>query len=164
MMYSAYELNKQGNNIQPWCTVRWSGHTVKGFSIINESEVDVFQEFPCFLYDPTNIGYLISGSSAFSKPSLYIWKFSVHVMLKSSLKDFEHYRASMRNEHSCAIVLTFCGIAFVWDWNENWPFPVLWPLLSFPNLGTYWVSNMSELSQHRFLGFEIAQLGFHHLH
>ena len=57
-------------------------HTVKGFSVVSEAEVDVFLEFPCFLYDPTSVGSLISGSSAFSKPSLNIWKFSVHVMLK----------------------------------------------------------------------------------
>ena len=59
-------------------------HTVKGFSVVNE--VDVSLEFPCFLYDPMDIGNLISGSSAFSKPSLYIWKFLVHVWLKPSLK------------------------------------------------------------------------------
>ena len=69
-------------------------HTVKGFSIVNEAEVDVFQEFPCFLYDPMNDGNLTSGSSAFSKSSLYIWNFSVHVLLKANLKDFEHYLAS----------------------------------------------------------------------
>ena len=60
-------------------------HTVKGFSIVNEAEVDVFLEFPCFLYDPTDVGSLISDSPAFSKPSLYIWKFLVHVLLKPSL-------------------------------------------------------------------------------
>ena len=65
-------------------------HTVKGFSIVNKAEVDVFLEFPSFLYDPTNVGNLISGSSAFSKLSLNIWIFSVHVLLKPSLKDFEH--------------------------------------------------------------------------
>ena len=70
-------------------------HTVKGFSVVNEAEVHVSLEFSCFLYDPTNVGSLISGSSAFSKPSLYIWKFSVHVLLRSSLKSFEHYFASM---------------------------------------------------------------------
>ena len=70
-------------------------HTVKGWSVVNEAEVDVFLEFLCFLYDPTNIGNLISGSSAFSKLSFYIWKFSVHVLLKPSLKDSEHYPASM---------------------------------------------------------------------
>ena len=66
-------------------------HTVDGFSIVNEAEVDVFLELSCFSYDPTDVGNLISGSSAFSKSSLYIWKLSVHVLLKSSLKDFEHY-------------------------------------------------------------------------
>ena len=70
-------------------------HTVKGFSVVNEAVVDVFLESPCFLHDPTNVGNLISGSSAFSKSSLYIWKFSVHVLLKPSLEDFEHYFASM---------------------------------------------------------------------
>ena len=65
-------------------------HTVKGFHIVNEADIDVFLEFPCFLYDPTNIGDLITGFSAFSKSSLYIWDFSVHILLKLSLKDFEH--------------------------------------------------------------------------
>ena len=134
---SAYQLNKQGDNIQHCCTpfpilnqsvfpckvltvalwptykflssqVRWSGipislrivhsllwSTVKGFSIVTEAEVDVFLEFPCFLYNPVNVGNLISGSSAFSKPSLYIWKFTVHILLKSGLEYFEHYSTSM---------------------------------------------------------------------
>ena len=70
-------------------------HTVKGFSIVNEPEVDVFLELPCFLHGPTHVGNLTSGSSVFSKPSLYIWKFSVHVLLKPSLKNFEHYLANM---------------------------------------------------------------------
>ena len=64
-------------------------HIVKGFCIVNEAEVDVFLEFPCFFYDPTNVGNLISSSSALSIPSLYILKFSVQVLLKPSLKDFE---------------------------------------------------------------------------
>ena len=70
--------------------------TVKGFSIVNEEEVDVFLELPCFLRDPTNVDNLISGSSAFSKPSLYIWKFLVHVQLKPSLKDIELHLTSTR--------------------------------------------------------------------
>ena len=70
-------------------------NTVKGFSVINEPEVDVFLEFLCFLYNLTNVGSLISGSSAFSESSFSIWKFLVHVLLKPSLKDFEHYLASM---------------------------------------------------------------------
>ena len=68
-------------------------HTVKGFSIANEAEIDVFLEFSWFLYDPTDVGNLISGSSAFSESSLYIWNFLVHVLLKPNLKHFEHYLA-----------------------------------------------------------------------
>ena len=77
-------------------------HTVKGFSVVNEA--DVFLEFSCFFYDPVDIGNLISGSSAFPKSSLYIWKFSVHVLLKPSLEEFEHYFASMWNECNCVVV------------------------------------------------------------
>ena len=70
-------------------------HTVKGFSIVNEAEVDVFLESTCFFYDPTDVGNLISGFSAFSKSRLYSGKFSVHRLLNPSLKDFERYIASM---------------------------------------------------------------------
>ena len=70
-------------------------HTVKGFSIVNEAEVDVFLEFSCIFYDPVDVGNLIFGSSAFSKSSLNIWKFSVHVLLKPSLENNEYYIASM---------------------------------------------------------------------
>ena len=66
---------------------------VKSFGVVNKA--DVFLELSCFFYDPKDVGNLISGSSAFFKPSLYIWKFSVHVLLKPGLKDFEHYLASM---------------------------------------------------------------------
>ena len=115
-------------------------HTVKGFSVVNEAEVDVL-EFSCFLNDPTYVSDLISGSSAFSKSSLNIWKFLVHILLKPSLENFEHYFASVWDEYNCAIVWVFIGIAFLWGWNENWPFLVLWPMLSFPNLLTYWVQH-----------------------
>ena len=70
-------------------------HTIKGFSVVNEAAVDVLLEFSCFFYDTTDVGNYISDSSAFSKSTLYMWKFSVHVMLKPSLKDFEHSFASM---------------------------------------------------------------------
>ena len=70
-------------------------HTVKGFGIVNEAEVDVFLEFSCFFYDPAHVGNLISGSSAFSKFSVNIWKFSVHILLKPGLENFEHYSASV---------------------------------------------------------------------
>ena len=63
--------------------------------MFNEAEIDVFVEFTCFFYDPADVGNLISGSSAFSKSNLNIWKFSVHVLLKASLEDFEHYFANM---------------------------------------------------------------------
>ena len=74
--------------------------------MVNEAEVDVFLEFPCFLYDPMNVGNLVSGSSAYFKPSLYTWKFSVHVrvLLNPSLKDFEHNLTSMQNEHNYMVV------------------------------------------------------------
>ena len=111
--------------------------TVKDFGIINKAEVDIFLELCCFFCDPADVGNLISGSSAFSKTSLNIWKFTVQVLLKPGLENFEHYFTSVWDECNCAVVWTFFGIAFLWDWNENWLFPVLWPLLSFPNLLTY---------------------------
>ena len=94
---------------------------------------NVFLELSCFFNDPTDVSNLISGSSAFSKTSLNIWKFLVHLLLKPGLENFEHYFASMWDDCNCVVAWTFFGIAFVWDWNKNWPFPVLWPLLSFPN-------------------------------
>ena len=70
-------------------------HTVKGFGIVNKAEIDAFLELSCFFYDPTDVGNLISGSSAFSKSSLNIWKFMVHVLLRPGLENFEHYFVSM---------------------------------------------------------------------
>ena len=81
--------------------------------------------------DPSDVDNLISGFSAFSKTSLNFWKFTVHVLLKPGLENFEHYFTSMWDECNCAVVWAFCGIAFLWDWNGNRPFPVPWPLLSF---------------------------------
>ena len=106
-------------------------HTVKSFGIVNKAEIDVFLELSCFFNDPTDVGNLIPGSSAFSKSSLNTWKFTVHVLLKPGLENFEHYFARKWDESNCVVVWTFFGIAFLWNWNENWPFPVLWPLLSF---------------------------------
>ena len=88
-------------------------HTVTGFAIISKAEIDVFLEFSCFFYDPMNVGTVISGSSAFSKSSLNIWKFTVHVMLKPGLENFEQYFASVWNECNCVVVWTFFGIAFL---------------------------------------------------
>ena len=116
-------------------------HTVEGFGIVNKAEIDVFLELFCFFDDPADICNLISGSLAFSKTSFNIWKFSVHILLKHGLENFEHYFTSMWDECNCVVVSTFFWIAFLWDWNENGPLPVLWPLLSFPNLLAYWVQH-----------------------
>ena len=79
-------------------------HTAKGFGIVNKAEVDVFLELCCCFYDPMDVGNLISGSTAFSKSSLNIWKFSVHILLKPRLENFEHYLARVWDECNCAIV------------------------------------------------------------
>ena len=92
-----------------------------------------FLEFSCFFYDQADVGNFIYGSSAFSKCSLNIWKFSVHVLLEPHLENFEHYFASVWDECNCVVVWTFFRTAFLWDWNENWHFLVLGQLLSFPN-------------------------------
>ena len=117
-------------------------HTVKGFSVVNEVEVDVFLEFSCFLYDLMNVGNLISHSSAFSKSSLYILNFLVYILKKHRLKDF--YLDTMWNEWNCMGGWTFFGIV-LWNWNESWPFLVLWLLLSFPNVLTYWVQHLNSI-------------------
>ena len=106
----------------PQCVVI---HTVKGFGIVNQAEVDVFLELSCFFHDPADVGNLISGSSAFSflfffssafsKTTLNIRKFTVHVLLKPGLENFEHYFTSMRDECNCAVVGAFLGTAFLWD-------------------------------------------------
>ena len=72
-------------------------YTVKAFPVVNEAQIDIFLESPCFLYDPMNADNLISGSPAFSKPSLYIWMVSVHIMLKPGLKNFKHNLTSIQN-------------------------------------------------------------------
>ena len=102
-------------------------HTVKGFGIVDKVEV----ELSCFFDDPVDVGNLISGSSTFSKSSLNIWSFTVHILLDPGLDNFKHYFASVWDECNCTVVWTFFGIAFLWDWNKNWPFPVLWPLPAF---------------------------------
>ena len=80
-------------------------YTVKSFSVASKAEINVFLELPCFFYDPVDIGNLISGSSAFSKFSLYIWKFLIHILLlKPTLKDFEHDLTSTLNECNCKVV------------------------------------------------------------
>ena len=134
--------------------VRWSGilkdfrqfvviHRVKGFGIVNKEEVDVFLELSCFFGYPTDVGNLISGSSAFSKSNLNIWKFMVHVLLEPGLENFEHLR--VWDECNCTVVWAFFGIVFLRDWNENWSFPVLWLLLNFADLLAYWVQHFHSI-------------------
>ena len=94
-------------------------HTVKGFGLVSEAEVDVFLELTWFFCEPTDIGNLIPGSSAFSKSSLNIWKFFTYILLKPDLENFEYYFASIGDEFNCEVVLTVFGIAFLWDLNEN---------------------------------------------
>ena len=114
-------------NFSPFVVI----HTAKGFGTDNKAAV--FLELSWFSNDPSDTGNLISGSFAFSKSSLNIWKFTVHVLLKPGLENFEHYFASMWDECNREVLWTFLGIAFFGDWNENWPFPFWWPLLSFPD-------------------------------
>ena len=79
-------------------------HTVKGFGIVNKAEIDAFLELSCFFDDPVNVGNLISGSSAFSKTSLNIWKFTVQVLLKPGLENFKQHFTSVRDECICSAV------------------------------------------------------------
>ena len=104
-------------------------HTVKGFSTVSETEVDVFLVFPCFFYDSANVGNVFSCSSAFCKPSLNIWKVSVHIILKPSLEDFEHNLTSMKDECNCPVV--WRTTVLLGNWDEDCSSPVLWPLLGF---------------------------------
>ena len=88
-------------------------HTVIGFSVVNETEIGVFLNFPCFFYNTVNVGNLISSSSSFSKPSLDTWKFLVHITLKSSIEDFKHDLTSMGDEYNCLTVGTFLVLPFL---------------------------------------------------
>ena len=109
-------------------------HTVKSFGIVINAEIDVFLELSCFFNDAGDVGNLMFDSSAFSKTSLNIWKFMVHILLKPGLENFEPYYTSVWDKCNCGVVWAFFGIAFLWIWNENWPFPVQWLLLSLPNI------------------------------
>ena len=189
MMYSVYKLNKQGNNIQPWCIpfqygnslfcsmsnsnccfliciqfsleagqVVWGSylfqnfpqfiviHMVKDFGIVNKAEVDfIFWISLAFFDDPMDVGNLSSGSTVFSKSRLNICKFLVHILLKPHLENFPYCFASMWDEANCVVVWSSFAIAFLWDWNENWPLPFLLALLSFQNLLAYWVQHLKSI-------------------
>ena len=118
-------------------------HTVKDFGIVNKAEVDVFLELSCFFNDPTEVGNLISTSSGFSKSSLNIWKFTVHVILKPGLQNFEHYFISVWDECNCAVVwaVAYCLSIYLSSMGrekerENWAFCskcIYASFLSLPN-------------------------------
>ena len=132
-------------------------YTVKVLTtgIVKKAEIDVVLELSCFFDDPMDVEYLISGSSAFSKSSLNIWKFMIHELLKLGLENFEHYFASVWDECNYEVVWAFFGIERKTDLHQScghcWVFQICWHI-------------KTALSQHHLLGFEIAQLGFHHLH
>ena len=119
-------------------------HTVKDFSVVKEAEVDVFLEFSCFFCDPVDVGNLISGSSAFSKSTLYIGKFLVHILLKHSFKDIEYYLASMWNECSWAVVSTFLWhcLSLGLEWKLTFSSPVSGIQLVGWNRLEGWVTKM----------------------
>ena len=142
--------------------VRWCGthisfrifqfiviHTVKGFGIVNKAEIDVFLEFSCFFDDPSDVGSLISVSSAFSKTSLNIWKSTVHLLLKPGLENFEHYFTNVWDECSCVVVWAFFGIAFLWEWNEN----IFSTPVATAEFSKFAGILSAPLSQHHLLGF-----------
>ena len=94
-------------------------HEVKSFSVVDETEIDVFLKSPSFLYNPANVGNLISMSSSFSKPSLDIWKFLVRLMLKSIVQDFKHDLISMGDECNCLMVIIFFSTSLLGNCNED---------------------------------------------
>ena len=94
-------------------------HTLKGFGTVNETQIDVLLEFPSFLYDPMNVGNLISGSSSLSKSSLDIWKFLICIMLKPSMQDFKHDLPSMGDECNCPMFITCFSTTLLGNWDED---------------------------------------------
>ena len=120
-------------------------HTVKGFGIVSKAETDVFLELSCFLNDPADVGNLISGSSAFSKTSLNIRKFTVYVLLKPDLENFEHYFTSMWDECNCAVVWAFFGIALFGIGIKTDLFQSCGHCQSFPSLLAYWVQHFHSI-------------------
>ena len=87
--------------------------------MVNEKEIAVFLKFPCLLYDPVNVGNLISGFSCFSEPSLDIWKLLVHIMLKLSMQDFKHDLTRMGDEYDCSMVSTLFSTTLLGNWDED---------------------------------------------
>ena len=123
-------------------------HTVKGFGIVDKAEMDVFLDILAFLMIQWMLAIWSLVPLPFLKPAwtgYRTWKFMFHVLLKPGLENFEHYFTSVWEECNCVVVWAFFGIAFLWNWNENRHFSVLWPLLSFPNLLAYWVQHFHSI-------------------
>ena len=106
-------------------------HTVKGFGIVNKAEIDIFLELSCFSVIQQILAIWSLVPLPFLKPA-WTSGSSRFAYCSSGLENFEHYFTNVWDECNCAVVWAFFGIAFLWDWNESWPFPVLWPMLSFP--------------------------------
>ena len=136
-------------------------HRVKGFGIVNKSEVDVFLELSWFFGDPTDIGNLTSGSSAFPKSSLNIWKFMVRVLLKPGLENFEHNFASVWDECKCVVVLNilWCCLSLGLEWKLTFSSP-----MATAEFSKFAGILSAALWQHHLSGFEMAQLEFYHLY
>ena len=136
-------------------------HKLKGFGIVNKEEVDVFLELSCFFFDPVDVGNLISRSSAFSKSSFNIWKFSVQVLLKPRLENIEHYFASIWGwmQLCCSLNILWHCLSLGLEWKLTFSSPAA--TSEFPKFASIL---SAALSQCHLLGFEIAQLEFHHLH
>ena len=100
----------------PWFAMN---HTFYCFAIIHETEVVAFLKFPCFHYDPADVGNLISSSSSFSKSSLDIWQFLIHIMLKPRMQDFKHDLPSMGDERNCPVVSLFFSTTLLGNWDED---------------------------------------------
>ena len=94
-------------------------YTAKGFTVVNETEIDVFLKFSCFVCNPVNVGNLISSSSSFSTSSLDIWQFLIHIMLKPRMQDFKHDLPSMGDERNCPVVSLFFSTTLLGNWDED---------------------------------------------
>ena len=119
-------------------------HTVKGFGVVNTTDIDVFQNSLAFSMIQQMLAIWSLVPLPFLKPA-WTSRSSLFMYCWSLAWNFEHYFASMWDECNCVVVWAFFGIAFLRGWNENWPFPVLWPLLSFPNLLPYWVQHFHSI-------------------
>ena len=147
-MFNGVLLSQENNEIMPFAAT-WMDLEIIIWCKESQTEKQTlyhsYVEFPWFFYDPVYVGSLSSGSSPFSKSRLYIWKFLVHILLKPGLKYFERNLFGVWNECNCMAIWTMFGMPFLCKWNGNGPFPVLWPLLSFPNLLANWVQHFHNI-------------------